>query len=339
MLIDPGLVRPALGGHPRPPAVVIAGKDGRSVDSGFPHRCRGPHFRRGQHEPGADRRILVHHRGIGPRPASCRTSSTRGGERLRAHHLTTPWMIRASRPAAAWVTASCPMRCRPSCAIRILESTDCVRPDRAGPARKGSSAFCCSTLRSSPRWWCCARAFSRSHRLAALARWPRRRGRRVIALAAQSLSRRPFSWHRAARRRARAISRHTGAAAGAPARWTWPQHHAAPSWSRCSSLRRPPWAAALRCRARFPAPRPTLGAVRRGVRLPRHPALAVGDPAPGPRPRRAQVLAAAFSQARGASAAGSGKLELEIGKVLPGLGSPCASPFRRKSGGGRTSQA
>src|SRR5207253_8277866 len=36
----------------------------------------------------------------------------------------------------------------------------------------------------------------------------------------------------------------------------------------------------------------------------------------------AQVLAAAFSQARGASAAGSGKLELEIGKVLPGLGSP-----------------
>ena len=36
----------------------------------------------------------------------------------------------------------------------------------------------------------------------------------------------------------------------------------------------------------------------------------------------AQVLAAAFSQARGAPAAGSGKLEQEIGQVLPGLGSP-----------------
>ncbi|TMA85623.1 MAG: potassium transporter [Deltaproteobacteria bacterium] len=36
----------------------------------------------------------------------------------------------------------------------------------------------------------------------------------------------------------------------------------------------------------------------------------------------AQVLAAAFSQARGTPAAGSGAVEAEIGQVLPGLGSP-----------------
>ena len=36
----------------------------------------------------------------------------------------------------------------------------------------------------------------------------------------------------------------------------------------------------------------------------------------------AQVLAAAFSQARGTPAAGSGAVEAEIGRVLPGLGSP-----------------
>src|SRR5205807_518098 len=45
----------------------------------------------------------------------------------------------------------------------------------------------------------------------------------------------------------------------------------------------------------------------------------------------AQVLAAAFSQARGAPATGSGKMELEIGQVLPGLGSPVRFALSQES--------
>src|SRR3989442_910340 len=78
---------PALGGHPRPLRRGDRGQDGGSVDSGLSHRRRDPHLRRGQHEPGADRRILVHHRcGRDLDPHRAGLLLPGGGERLGAHH-------------------------------------------------------------------------------------------------------------------------------------------------------------------------------------------------------------------------------------------------------------
>jgi len=45
--------------------------------------------------------------------------------------LTTPWMIRAAGPVAAWSTASCRTRCRPSWRLRLLDR----RPALAWPRR------------------------------------------------------------------------------------------------------------------------------------------------------------------------------------------------------------
>ena len=62
MLIDPALVAAALGAVVVLTLVVVVGKIVGVVARRVPHRQRHAHRRPGRHEPGADRRVLVHHR-------------------------------------------------------------------------------------------------------------------------------------------------------------------------------------------------------------------------------------------------------------------------------------
>ena len=85
-------------------------QDRRRLARRVPHRQRHAHLGPGRHEPGADRRVLVHHRR--PRRLARRDRRVPLPGRVAVSAittLTTPWLIRASGAVAARSSiASCP---------------------------------------------------------------------------------------------------------------------------------------------------------------------------------------------------------------------------------------
>ena len=106
------------------------------------------------HEPGADRRVLVHHRRPGLRWA-------RSGEFLypvavavsAITTLTTPWLIRAPGRWPRCVDRKLPSRCRRSRRSTAAGSTACARRDSASRASSGRRGCCSSTRSCSRRCW------------------------------------------------------------------------------------------------------------------------------------------------------------------------------------------
>ena len=110
MLIDPRVLAEHWGAVAVLTVVVIVGKAIGGHDRRVPHRQRAPLVGAGRNESGADRRVLVHHRArSGLRQVRSGRFSIRSQSPCRRlTTLTTPWLIRAARPAALYLDRKLP---------------------------------------------------------------------------------------------------------------------------------------------------------------------------------------------------------------------------------------